>query len=259
MGAHRLHAHMTAGRLWLLIAVILAAAFAWQGAEISHVAAHARTKVSRIDGLTYIWIPRGAFQMGCSPGDSECSDDEKPAHPVTITKGFWIGQTLVTQAAYSKVVGANPSTYHGAQLPVEEVSWDDAKAYCDRVQMRLPTEAEWEYAARGGTAGARYGPVDLIAWYGVNAQSMTHDVALKQANAFGVYDMLGNVREWVADWYGPYNATAAVDPKGPSTGQYRAAHGASWYDSAEIARASSRSNNGDGCTPACHGFRCAAN
>jgi len=259
MGARHLHACMTQARLWLLIVAILIAVLAWWGAELSRVAAQERTKVNPGDGLTYVWISPGSFRMGCSPADSECAEDEKPAHAVTITKGFWIGQTPVTQAGYGKVVGANPSTYHGAQLPVEEVTWDDAKSYCDRVQMRLPTEAEWEFAARGSATGSRYGPANRIAWYSDNAQSMTHEVAQKQPNAYGVYDMLGNVREWVADWYGPYGAAPAVDPKGPSTGQYRVGRGGSWYDSEEIARASSRSTNGGGCGPACHGFRCAAN
>jgi formylglycine-generating enzyme required for sulfatase activity len=242
----------------LLILVVLTAVFAWQGAR-TPVAAHGRTKVNRIDGLTYVWIPPGTFRMGCSQGDSECFDNEKPAHTVTLTRGFWIGQTPVTQAEYLKVMGSNPSKYHGAQLPAEEVTWDNAKAYCERIKMRLPTEAEWEYAARGGAAGARYAAVKDIAWYNANAASATHLVAQKQPNAFGVYDILGNVREWVADWYGPYAAADAVDPRGPQTGQFRVGRGGSWYDSAQIARASSRGNNGGGCGPACHGFRCAAN
>jgi formylglycine-generating enzyme required for sulfatase activity len=156
-------------------------------------------------------------------------------------------------------MGGNPSTYHGAQLPVEEITWDNAKAYCERIKMRLPTEAEWEYAARGSAAGARYGAVNDIAWYNANAASAIHVVAQKEPNAFGVYDMLGNVREWVADWYGPYDAADAVDPRGPSAGRFRVGRGGSWYDSAQIARASSRGNNGGGCGPACHGFRCVAN
>jgi formylglycine-generating enzyme required for sulfatase activity len=174
-----------------------------------------------MDGLTYVWIPSGTFRMGCSPDDSECFDNERPAHTVTLTRGFWIGQTAVTQAAYSKVMDGNPSTYHGAQLPVEEVAWDNAKVYCERIKMRLPTEAEWEYAARGGAEGARYAAVEHIAWYNANAASATHVVAQKQPNAFGVYDMLGNVREWVADWYGPYAAADAADPQGPRIGRFR--------------------------------------
>jgi len=244
-------------RTWLLILGVLTV-FGWQGAWIA-VAAHGRTKVNRMDGLTYVWISPGTFQMGCSPGDSECFDNEKPAHMVTLSRGLWIGQTPVTQAEYIKVMGSNPSKNHGAQLPVEEVTWDNAKGYCERIKMRLPTEAEWEYTARGGAAGARYAAVNDIAWYKANAASATHVVAQKQPNAFGVYDMLGNVREWVADWYGPYNATDAIDPHGPRSGKFRVGRGGSWYDSAQIARVSSRGNNGGGCGPACHGFRCAAN
>jgi formylglycine-generating enzyme required for sulfatase activity len=249
------HAHWR----WLPILAVSIVVFAWLGAEMLRAAAHQRTKVNRADGLTYAWISPGSFRMGCSLGDSECFDNEKPAHTVTITRGFWIGQTPVTQAAYSKVMGSSPSTYHGAQLPAEEVTWDDAKAYCERVKMRLPTEAEWEYAARGGTTGARYAAIKDIAWYNANAASATHAVAQKEPNAFGVYDMLGNVREWAADWYGPYDAADATDPKGPRTGEFRVGRGGSWYDSPQIARASSRGNNGRGCGPACHGFRCAAN
>jgi formylglycine-generating enzyme required for sulfatase activity len=244
---------------WLLLLAVLILAFAWRTAGTLRVEAHGRTKVNRDDGLTYVWIAPGTFRMGCSSNDSECSDNEKPAHTVTLTRGFWIGQTLVTQAAYSKVMGSNPSTYHGGQLPVEEVTWDDAKTYCERVKMRLPTEAEWEYAARGGTAESRYAAVEDIAWFNNNAASATHTVAQKKPNAFGVYDMLGNVREWVGDWYGPYDAADAIDPKGPRIGEFRVGRGGSWYDSEEIARVSSRGNNGDGCGPACHGFRCATN
>lgn len=244
--------------LGLLAFAALIPLIASRNGEASRVHAPARTKVNPSDGLTYVWIAAGTFRMGCSPGDSECSDNENPVHTVTIRKGFWIGQTPVTQAAYTKVIGANPSQYRGEQFPVEEVTWDDAAAYCRRVQSRLPTEAQWEYAARGGTAGARYAAIESIAWYSDNAASGTHPVAQKQTNAFGVYDMLGNVREWVADWYGPYNAAAAVDPKGPATGEFHVSRGGSWYDSAQIARASSRWNNGGGCGPACHGFRCAS-
>jgi formylglycine-generating enzyme required for sulfatase activity len=251
--------HWIGEQKWLLTLAVLIVVFAWSGTETLHVEAHGRTKVNRDDGLTYVWIAQGTFRMGCSADDSECFANEKPAHRVTLTRGFWIGQTPVTQAAYSKVMDSNPSTYRGAQLPVEEVTWDNAKAYCERVKMRLPTEAEWEYAARGGTAAARYAAVEDVAWFNANAASATHLIAHKQANAFGVFDMLGNVREWVGDWYGPYDAADAIDPKGPRTGEFRAGRGASWYDSAQIARASSRGNNGGGCGPACHGFRCASN
>jgi len=148
-------------------------------------------KVNPKDGLRYVWIPPGTFIMGCSPGDDECYDDEKPPHQVTITKGFWIGQTEVTQEAYQRVIGANPSHFRGDELPVENVNWNEARAYCVAVGMRLPTEAEWEYAARGGNASARYGSLDAVAWYRGNSGGKTHLVGQKQKNAYGLYDMPG--------------------------------------------------------------------
>jgi formylglycine-generating enzyme required for sulfatase activity len=174
-------------------------------------------KTNPKDGLTYVWIQPGTFMMGCSAGDGACESIEKPAHQVTITKGFWIGQTEVTQAAYERVVGENPSHARGASLPVEMIEWREAKAYCHAVGMRLPTEAEWEYAARGGSASARYGKLDAVAWYSGNSGNITHEVGKKQANAYGLYDMLGNVFEWVGDWYDEesYASGPATDPKGP--------------------------------------------
>jgi formylglycine-generating enzyme required for sulfatase activity len=179
----------------------------------------ARTESNPADGLTYVWIPAGAFQMGCSQDDSQCNDDEKPVHTVTITKGFWIGQTPVTQAAWGKFFANSPSHFPGPQQPVNNVTWDNAQAFCAAAGMRLPTEAEYEYAARAGTTGARYGPLAEISWYAENSGGSTREVGQKQPNAFGLYDALGNVWEWVADWYGPYDATAAVDPKGPANGR----------------------------------------
>jgi formylglycine-generating enzyme required for sulfatase activity len=200
-------------------------------------------KVNPKDGLTYVWISPGTFTMGCSPGDSECADDEKPAHQVTITKGFWIGQTEVTQAAYERVTRGNPSHFKGVALPVE-TNGVEAGAYCKAVGMRLPTEAEWEYAARGGNPAARYGTLDTIAWYDGNSGNRTHEVGQKQANGYGLYDMLGNVWEWVADWYDPnyYASSPASDPKGPSSGQLRTLtlRGGSWFNGSRFARASIR-------------------
>jgi formylglycine-generating enzyme required for sulfatase activity len=107
--------------------------------------------------------------MGCSTGDSVCDADEKPAHEVEITRGFWIGQTEVTQAAYQKVVKTNSSHFKGPDRPVEQVTWDQSKEYCEAVGMRLPTEAEWEYAARAGSKGAQYGTLDQITWHSGNS------------------------------------------------------------------------------------------
>jgi hypothetical protein len=127
-------------------------------------------KVNSKDNLRYAWIRPGKFMMGCSLGDSQCYDDEKPAHEVGISLGFWLGQTEVTQAAYQAVTRKpNPSHFNGNDLPVEEVSYDEAKSYCEAVGMRLPTEAEWEYAARAGSTAGRYGDLDQVAWYSGNS------------------------------------------------------------------------------------------
>ena len=159
-----------------------------------------RTRVNSVDGLTYVFIPAGSFMMGCSPGDNECFDEEKTPHAEQIANGFWLGRTEVTQAAWKKVTGGdNPSHFKGLQLPVEQVDWTQAVDYCKIIGGRLPTEKEWEYAARAGTTGSRYGPLDAVAWYNGNSGGTTHPVALKLANDFGLYDMLGNVREWTAD------------------------------------------------------------
>ena len=159
------------------------------------------TKVNPKDGLTYIWIEPGSFVMGCSSGDDDCFEWEKPARQITIQKGFWIGRTEVTQAAYRRVMGANPSRYRGELLPVDQIGWHDARKYCQSVGMRLPTEAEWEYAARGGVASARYGALEDVAWYDGNSGDTTHEVGQKQPNPYGLYETLGNVWEWVDDSY----------------------------------------------------------
>ena len=184
------------------------------------------------DGLKYVWIPPGSFRMGCSeqPKDEQCDkSDEFPTHAVTISRGFWMGQTEVTQEAYQRVVGKNPSSFKGAQRPVELVSWTDAQAYCTAVGLRLPTEAEWEYAARAGTGSSWYGggAVGDVAWYGVNANGQTHDVKGKPANAWNLFDMLGNVWEWTADWYDAsyYKNSPRQDPTGPATGASRVLRG----------------------------------
>jgi formylglycine-generating enzyme required for sulfatase activity len=192
------------------------------------------------DGLKYVWIAPGKFQMGCSPGDADCNDDERPAHEVTITKGFWLGRTAVTQQAYQKVTGQNPANHKGADLPVEFVDWDEAKAYCAAIGGRLPTEAEWEYAARAGSTGARYGKLDEVAWNTENSGGQSHAPGQKPANAFGLYDMLGNVWQWVADWYGTYPAGAQTDPSGPASSPYRSLRGGSWGSAPKLVRASYR-------------------
>ncbi len=210
-----------------------------------------------VDGQVYVWVPPGKFTMGCSNGDGECYPDESPAHPVTISKGFHMGQTEVTQAAYQKVIGSNPSTFKGDDLPVEQVSWNEADAYCKKVGGRLPTEAEWEYAARGNSAAARYGTLEEIAWFSSNSGSKTHPVAGKPANVFGLHDMLGNVWEWTADWYADkYESGNTTDPKGPQSGSEKALRGGSWFNGARYARVSDRYWVDPALRDSNDGFRC---
>ena len=223
---------------------------------VAQAPAPQKTKVNPKDGLTYVMIPPGRFMMGCSTGDIECFDEEKQVHEVTITSPFWMGRTDVTQEAYQRVTGQNPSHFKGANLPVDSVNWSEAQAYCQAVGGRLPTEAEWEYAVRGGDPASRYGPLEEIAWYSGNSRSKTHAVAQKKANAFGLYDMLGNVWQWTADWYGAYAPAAASDPTGPGGGAGRTVRGGSWADTARFERESER----EGVLPGNHnrviGFRC---
>src|ERR1039457_4928608 len=232
-------------------------------AKSSQAATNAKTRVNSKDGLTYVSIAPGTFNMGCSPGDTDCHDDESPARQVTLTKDLWIGQTEVTQAAYQRVTGSNPSNFKGGSLPVENITWDQAQAYCQAVGMRLPTEAEWEYAARGGTATARYGDVDAIAWHAGNSGGKTHEVAQKQHNAYGLYDMLGNVWEWTSDWFASYSESGPLtDPAGPASGRQHVLKGASWFNLKDVSRASERFTD----SPSSHdsktdsfGLRCAGN
>jgi formylglycine-generating enzyme required for sulfatase activity len=220
------------------------------------------------DGLKYVWIPPGMFMMGCSPGDTECQTDEKPTHQVTITRGFWLGQTPVTVGAYKRFAGTTGRQMPGApnfntgwaneNMPIVNVTWDDGTAYCGWMGGRLPTEAEWEYAARGGSAEARYGNLDEIAWYSNNSGNQTHDVAQKRANGLGLYDMLGNVWEWVNDGYDPkyYQNGPSQDPTGPGSGQLRVLRGGSWYLVSRLVRVSCRNRFIPSTRGNLIGFRC---
>jgi formylglycine-generating enzyme required for sulfatase activity len=211
----------------------------------------------------FVWINPGTFQMGSIEGtDPDRYKDEVP-HRVTLNRGFWLLDHEVTQREYEWVMGNNPSRFTGdAARPVEQVSWYDAVAFCKKLTdldrslkkigwdqaYRLPTEAEWEYAARAGSTGARYtvdglGPADSlneIAWWDGNSDSKTHAVRGKKPNAWGLYDMLGNVWEWCSDWYGDYPSGDVTDPKGPSSGTFRVGRGGSLSSDARRARSANR-------------------
>jgi len=217
--------------------------------------------------MEFVWIRPGNFMMGCSPGDQECYAEEKPAHRVVISRAFELGKCQVTQAEYEAVTGSNPSYFPGPNQPVEGVSWDDAQKFCDVLTSRkdgyvyrLPTEAEWEYAARGGDTSSRYGPLDEIAWWANNSEGKTHPVGLKKPNALGLFDTLGNVWEWVHDRYDAdyYAHGPESDPKGADSGEYRIARGGSWRGIARgPARVSARYIIKASVRSIVVGFRCA--
>jgi len=240
------------------------------GAETPVVVALADSvRVNPQDGLKYVWIAAGNFLMGCSPGDIDCAAPEKPAHPVTLRRDRWIGQTEVTVGAYKRFVDAAkakmppaaPKLYRGwsnANLPIVDVIWDEANQYCTWAGGRLPTEAEWEYAARGGSPQGRYGDLTAIAWSRENAGNQTHEVAGKMANGYGLFDTLGNVWEWVSDWYDPnyYQSTPAQNPSGPPTGQERVLRGGSWIVDSKLLRVSDRYSIKPDARSDFFGFRC---
>jgi formylglycine-generating enzyme required for sulfatase activity len=192
--------------------------------------------------------------MGCTGEQGgECDSDEKPAHSVTVSD-FYIGKYEVTQKQWVQVMGSNPSKFRGDDLPVEMVSWDDVQKFIRKLNQqtgkkyRLPTEAEWEYAARGGNKSRGYkysgsNNIGDVAWYEGNSGDKTNDVGTKSPNELGIYDMSGNVWEWVSDWYGKYSEGAQTNPAGPSSGSDRVFRGGGWYYDAESCRVSIRGND----------------
>ena len=193
------------------------------------------------DGISIdmVRVEAGTFIMGATPEMKEPFDWEKPTHQVTLTNDYYIGKYEVTQALWQAVMGNNPSEFKGDNLPVEKVSWDDCQEFISKLsnmtgkKFRLPTEAEWEYAARGGKKSRGYqysGSNNLsdVAWYKDNSDSKTHAVGSKQANELGIYDMSGNVREWCQDWYGNYSSISQTNPTGVTSGSYRVSRGGGW-------------------------------
>jgi formylglycine-generating enzyme required for sulfatase activity len=237
----------------------------------------------------FVRIEPGTFTMG-SPDSEEgrYEDNREVEHRVTLTRAFWLGRTEVTQAQWKVVMGTNPSSFSacGPECPVETVSWDDAVAYLNKLSdreglercygttfkgldcrgYRLPTEAEWEYAARAGSTGARYGELEAIAWYAGNTGpwpefenrlwSPTRQVGLKAPNRWGLHDMLGNVWEWTGDWFGDY-VGSSTDPVGPDSGKYRVRRGGGYDVYARNLRAAVRAASSPDPGGADIGFRAA--
>ncbi len=245
-------------------------------------------RVNKQDGQRYVWIAPGSFTMGCVPNDEDCGAFAKPAHPVTIGTGFWMAQTPTTVAAFAtfskaihrelpKAPKFNPD-WSLTDHPMIEVTWHDANGYCARAGGRLPTEAEWEYAARGGAktvfpwgnepshefanfGEGTGGDDERGAIAGKDQWMNTSPVASFPANGFHLYDMIGNVSEWCADWFSQtyYAQTPEKDPKGPETGSRRVVRGGSWKSPARFEHVSFRGNRPPGDRGSTVGFRCVVN
>ena len=221
-----------------------------------------RSKINAADGQVYVWIPPGSFAMGCSSGDNECAPDEMPVHTVRIRNGFWMARTEVTNAQYEKRMPRAAQLERAATgaHPAIGMTRIEAKEYCAKIGGRLPTEAEWEYAARAGSRERYYDTLSQIAWFDGNSDDQPHPVGQKAANAYGLYDMLGNVYEWVLDrYYNQYDDTTdeVEEPLPPNSSAVT--RGGAWHSEARNLRVSKRQDVPRDYADLDTGFRCAIN
>jgi formylglycine-generating enzyme required for sulfatase activity len=208
-------------------------------------------------GAKFVLVPSGTFTMG-SPSSELGRYGNETQHQVTISRSFYMQTTMVTQGQWKWVMGSNPSHFSscGDDCPVEEVSWNDVQDFIKKLnsmegtdKYRLPTEAEWEYAARSGGKQEEYAGTASesnlgdYAWYGANSGGKTHPVGQKRPNDLGLYDMSGNVLEWIQDWYEEYPSSHVTDPAGPSSGSYRVNRGGSWSNFPRRCRTAVRDYN----------------
>ena len=242
-----MHQHQACPR-WFFTGVLLLVGFFCTASTLAAQSTPEKTLTNSM-GMEFVLIPSGTFKMGSDTGDA----DERPVHQVTISKAFYMGKYEVTQGQWQAMMGTNPSASPGdANRPVDQVSWNDVQTFLSKLnameggqRYRLPTEAEWEYAARAGSPtifGFGNDPKQLgeYAWYRGNAERHPHPVGQKRPNAWGLYDMLGNVWEWVQDWDGKYAAGPVTDPKGADTGTYRMRRGCGWNNEANVCRLANR-------------------
>ena len=228
-----------------------------KGGTVKHVATKASYSngTLTVNGIKYnmVWVDGGTFRMGATSEQGSEISDEKPVHSVTLS-GYYIGKTEVTQALWQAVMGSNPSHFKGADLPVEFVTWNECQEFIQKLNsltgrnFRLPTEAEWEFACRGGnnSCGYKYsGSNNLgsVAWYNGNSGGTTLPVATKAPNELGIYDMSGNVWEWCSDWYADYTSYSQTDPTGPQSGSRRVDRGGCCDSYARFCRSLNRGND----------------
>ena len=201
-------------------------------------------------GMKLVYVAPGEFTMG-SPSDELNREGDEKQHLVRLTKGIYMATTEVTQAQWRAIMGDSPSRWGGDRMPVSDVSWNDAISFCQQLsnkegkKYRLPTEAEWEYACRAGSTGPlpKGTVINDVAWYDRNSSGKYHNVGGKRPNAWGLYDMHGNVWEWCSDWYGDYPSGTVTDPKGANSGQSRVLRGGSWYYAPQSCRSAYRDWN----------------
>ena len=218
-------------------------------------------------GMEFVAVPAGELLMGSPRGEPGRRNSDRRQREVQITSAYCIGAYEVTQEQYEAVMGKNPANFPGAKNPVERVSWQDAVDFCARLSgkdgrtYRLPTEAEWEYACRAGSTTAySFGDdplrLDDQAWYSRNSGERPHEVGLKLPNAWGLYDMHGNVWEWCQDWYAQGDRPSAPeDPTVPTSGAYRVVRGGSWFDYPVPLRSAARGRDYPPNRADDHGFR----
>jgi formylglycine-generating enzyme required for sulfatase activity len=219
-----------------------------------------RIKWNARDGLEYVFIPKGRFLMGCVPGDKECSPDQKPRHPIAFTDDIWVGRTEVTVGSYKLFTEATKRTmptpiisinddWRDLGHPIVKISWSDADAFCRWAGGRLPTEAEWEYSARGGLAERVYGESVESKW------RFTRPATESASNGFGLVGTSENAEEWVADWYDPvyYGRSPETDPQGPQSGKEKVVRGGSWVGPRRL---SARTGTSPEAATSSRGFRC---
>ena len=235
--------------------IVIMASLAFNG-----YAEQPKERITNSLGMAFVLIKPGRFMMG-SPDDEPGRYSGEKHHAINLTKPFYLQTTEVTQAQWKALMGKNPSSHKrcGETCPVEQVSWKDAQEFIQKLNQkegthkyRLPTEAEWEYACRAGSTSAfanggiselqcgRDANLDAIGWYCGNSNNMIQPVARKKPNAWGLYDMQGNVQEWCQDWFGVYPYDEVTDPKGPPSGSYRVMRSGVWYSPARDCRSASR-------------------